>query len=49
MFIQGFKPVIDHNSQRGVVYQTLPSTSPANTLSWERKLSEWQFLHEWVQ
>lgn len=34
--------------KEGVIYQPLPSTSPANTMSLERKVDEWKILKDWL-
>ncbi|AHF07459.1 DNA-deoxyinosine glycosylase [Desulfitobacterium metallireducens] len=44
-----FNRQVGFELKEGLVYQTLPSTSPANTVSWERKLNEWQLLRTWIR
>lgn len=35
--------------REGLVYHTLPSTSPANTMSYEDKLEKWQALQKYLR
>lgn len=44
-----YKRQVGFNLKKGIIYHTLPSTSPANTLSWEQKLDEWQILFNWIK
>ncbi|HVJ50452.1 DNA-deoxyinosine glycosylase [Desulfitobacterium sp.] len=44
-----FKRQVGFNLKEGLVYHVLPSTSPANTLTWERKLNEWRILRAWLK
>ncbi|WP_425807522.1 DNA-deoxyinosine glycosylase [Desulfitobacterium sp. Sab5] len=36
------------NLKEGLIYKALPSTSPANTMSLERKIEEWKILKDWI-
>lgn len=44
-----YRRQVGFNLKEGLIYQVLPSTSPANTMARERKLDEWQILREWLQ
>ncbi|WP_434511716.1 DNA-deoxyinosine glycosylase [Desulfitobacterium sp. AusDCA] len=37
------------NLKKGLIYKALPSTSPAHTMSLERKVEEWKILRDWVK
>lgn len=37
------------NLKEGLIYKAFPSTSPAHTMSLERKAEEWKILREWVK
>lgn len=37
------------NLKEGLIYQPLSSTSPANTMSLERKVEEWKILKDWLK
>lgn len=44
-----YRRKVGFNLKEGLIYQPLPSTSPANTMSLERKVDEWKILKDWLK